>query len=53
MIDNIERPKIRMNIIEDIGYFGDEWDNWEHMDEMERWEYFKSLFNYIKHLESK
>lgn len=46
----LPEPKIRWNIIEDSGYFGDEWDNWEHMDEEERFEYFKQVFTYFKHL---
>ena len=28
-----ELPKMRWNISEDPGYWGDEWDNWQHTDE--------------------
>lgn len=41
-------PEIRWNIIEDEGYFGDEWDNWEHLEEQERFEYFKKVFSHFK-----
>lgn len=41
-------PKMRWNIAEEEGYFGDEWDNWEHMDEDERFEYFGKMFSTIK-----
>lgn len=44
-------PEIRWNIIEDDGYFGDEWDNWEHMQREERFEYFKKVFSYFKSIE--
>lgn len=45
-----ELPKMRWNISEDDGYFGDEWDNWEHMDEKERYEYFGKIFSCVKKL---
>ena len=48
-------PKMRWNISEKdngsdfpYGYFGDEWDNWEHMDENERAEYFAKIFSNVK-----
>lgn len=56
-----ELPKMRWNISEKdpdnsdypYGYFGDEWDNWEHMDENERAEYFGTMFSAIKKLKDK
>lgn len=48
-----ELPKMRWNITEDNGYFGDEWDNWEHMEEDERYEYFKQMFSSIKKIKDK
>lgn len=39
---------MRWNIIEDEGYFGDEWDSFEHMDEEERYEYFKKIYSTLK-----
>ena len=48
---NQEKPKIRWNITEDIGFFGDEWDNWNHIEDDERFEYFKSVFTYFKSIE--
>lgn len=48
-----ELPEMRWNISEDSGYFGDEWDNWEHMDEEERFEYFSKMFLTIKKLKDK
>lgn len=57
MTEEIKEPKdsrghslIRWNIIEDPGYLGDEFDNWEHMSEDERFEYFKEIFTYFKAL---
>ncbi len=46
-------PKMRWNISDDSGYFGDEWDNWEHMDENERAEYFGKIFSTVKILKDK
>ena len=46
-------PKMRWNISDDSGYFGDEWDNWEHMEEDERAEYFGKMFSTIKRLKDK
>lgn len=43
-----ELPKMRWNILDEQGYFGDEWDNFEHMDEDERWEYFKKIYGTLK-----
>lgn len=43
-----ELPRMRWNISEDDGYFGDEWDNWEHMTEEERWQYFSQIFDTVK-----
>jgi hypothetical protein len=51
-----ELPKMRWNISEKdddepdfpYGYFGDEWDNWEHMDINERAEYFGKIFSCVK-----
>jgi hypothetical protein len=43
-----ELPKMRWNISEESGYFGDEWDNWEHMEEDERAEYFGKIFSCVK-----
>jgi hypothetical protein len=53
MIDKLKTlitslPEMRWNISESEGYFGDEWDNWEHMDENERFEYFGKIFSTIK-----
>lgn len=48
-----ELPKMRWNISEDDGYFGDEWDNWSHMDENERAEYFGKIFSTVKKLKDK
>ena len=56
-----ELPKMRWNISEKdetnpdfpYGYFGDEWDNWEHMDENERAEYFGKIFSVVKRLKDK
>lgn len=48
-----ELPKMRWNISEDSGYFGDEWDNWEHMDEEDRFEYFSKMFGTVKMLKDK
>ena len=53
-----ELPKMRWNISEKdddnpdfpYGYFGDEWDNWEHMDENERAEYFGKIFSCVKRM---
>lgn len=42
--------RLRFNIADDAGYFGDEWDNWEHMDEEERAQYFGTLFGAIRDL---
>lgn len=41
---------MRWNILEDEGYFGDEWDNWGHMTEEELWEYFKKIFGVLKQI---
>lgn len=53
-------PKMRWNISEKTdnedfpyGYFGDEWDNWEHMEENERAEYFGKIFSIVKKLKDK
>lgn len=46
-------PKMRWNISEDDGYFGDEWDNWEHMTEEERFEYFGKMFSAVKKIKDK
>ena len=53
-------PKMRWNIAEKdsdgdypYGYFGDEWDNWEHMGENERAEYFAKIFSTVKKLKDK
>jgi len=51
-----ELPKMRWNISEKeegeedfpYGYFGDEWDNWEHLEENERAEYFGKIFSCVK-----
>jgi hypothetical protein len=51
-----ELPRMRWNIAErdednedfPYGYFGDEWDNWEHMEENERAEYFGKIFSCVK-----
>ena len=48
-----ELPEMRWNISEDSGYFGDEWDNWEHMEEDDRYEYFSKMFSTIKKLKDK
>ena len=63
-----EFPDIRHNISEDTfnskedyddcienhcSYFGDEWENWEHMDIEERWKYFSQIFDTIKKLKEK
>jgi hypothetical protein len=56
-----ELPPMRWNIGEKdednsdfpYGYFGDEWDNWEHMEENERAEYFAKIFNTVKKLKDK
>lgn len=53
-----ELPPMRWNIAErdesnpdfPYGYFGDEWDNWEHMTEEERAEYFGKIFSTVKKL---
>jgi hypothetical protein len=46
-------PEMRWNIAEYDGYFGDEWDNWEHMTEDERFEYFSKIFSTVKKLKDK
>ncbi len=46
-------PKMRWNISEDDGYFGDEWDNWEHMTENERFKYFGKMFSVVKQIKDK
>jgi hypothetical protein len=51
-------PKMRWNISEkdndgDFPYFGDEWDNWEHMEESERAEYFGKIWSVVKKLKDK
>jgi hypothetical protein len=56
-----ELPKMRWNISQKdetnpdfpYGYFGDEWDNWEHMGENERAEYFGKMFSTIKKIKDK
>ncbi len=48
-----ELPDMRWNISEDSGYWGDEWDNWEHMDEEERQEYFCKIWSVVKKLKDK
>ncbi len=45
-------PEMRWNISEQE-YFGDEWDNWEHMTEEERFEYFGKMFSVIKKIKDK
>lgn len=49
----VKLPEMRWNISQDTGYFGDEWDNWEHMTEDERFEYFGKMFDVIKELKDK
>lgn len=56
-----ELPEMRWNIAQKDesdpdfpwGYFGDEWDNWEHMEENERAEYFSKIFSIVKKLKDK
>jgi hypothetical protein len=48
-----ELPKMRWNISEDPGYWGDEWDNWQHTDEEELGEYFGKMFSTIKKIKDK
>jgi hypothetical protein len=48
-----ELPRMRWNISEDAGFFGDEWDNWEHMTEEERFEYFGQMFSAVKNIKDK
>lgn len=48
-----ELPKMRWNISEDPGYWGDEWDNWQHTDEEELGEYFGKIFSTVKKLKDK
>lgn len=49
----ISEIKLRWNISEEPGYFGDEWDNWEHMDEEDRFLYFKNLVDTLKTIKDK
>jgi hypothetical protein len=51
LISNL--PRMRWNISEHDGYFGDEWDNWEHMTEDERFEYFGKIFSTVKKIKDK
>ena len=53
-------PNMRWNISEKDEseefpyiYFGDEWDNWEHMTEDERAEYFGRIWSIVKKLKDK
>ena len=46
-------PEMRWNISDDSGYFGDEWDTWNHLEEDERGEYFGKMFSTIKRLKDK
>ena len=48
-----ELPHMRWNISEESGYFGDEWDNWQHEDEEDLEKYFCQMFDTIKKLKDK